>query len=253
MVTRSKSREFEQEVAVGVREEVSSFLKSEEFRKIVQSAVAETLKACIDQHVQPLQVEVSGLKDAIVRVEDELIEAKQLLNEKVVVLQNVIVNLEEKVARLATKANDNEQYSRRYNIRVSGFPEESDENCSLKVGQLCRETLLLPDFSEEQIDRIHRVGKPRSDGKSRAIIVRFKSHKYKLNVLQAKNKLRNSPFSINEDLTRQNQQLFYTARTGCTNVSSAWTIDGRIFAKRQSDDRKFNIVRYTDFEEYDLM
>ena len=104
MVTRSKSREFEQEIAVGVREEVSSFLKSEEFRKIVQSAVAETLKACIDQHVQPLQVEVSGLKDAIVRVEDELIEAKQLLNEKVVVLQNVIVNLEEKVARLATKA-----------------------------------------------------------------------------------------------------------------------------------------------------
>ncbi|CAB3990812.1 Hypothetical predicted protein [Paramuricea clavata] len=198
-------------------------------------------------------VEVSGLKDTIVRVEDELIEAKQLLNEKVVVLQNVIVNLEEKVARFATKANDNEQYSRRYNIRVSGFPEESDENCSLKVGQLCRETLMLPDFSEEQIDRINRVGKPRSDGKSRAIIVRFKSHKYKLNVLQAKNKLRNTPFSINEDLTRQNQQLFYIARTGCTNVSSAWTIDGRIFAKRRSDDRKFNIVRYTDFEEYDLM
>jgi hypothetical protein len=53
------------------------------------------------------------------------------------------------------------------------------------------------------IDKAHRVGKPRLD-KPRAIIVKFKSHSDKTRLIKARKNLKGSVYYINEDLTKVN-------------------------------------------------
>lgn len=146
----------------------------------------------------------------------------------------------------AMKAKDNEQYSRRHNIRIVGFPEEKDENCAEKVTKFGKETLQLP-ISSTDIDRAHRVGKPSHE--HRAIIVRLQSHRHK--IMKTRRSLKGTNVFINEDLTKGNQQLFSEARK-LTNVKLAWTRDGRIFVKHRDNERIHRIDSRFDFIKYNL-
>jgi hypothetical protein len=74
--------------------------------------------------------------------------------------------------------NENEQYSRRCNIRIHGIPEEESENCYEVVLDLFRKDILC-EVNESEIDRTHRVGKRQAGYKPRAIIVKFKVMKSK--------------------------------------------------------------------------
>ena len=62
--------------------------------------------------------------------------------------------------------------------------------------------------------------------------------------MKARKKLKGTSYFISEDLSRVNQNIYRTARTGCLNVASVWTTDGRIFVKRQTDDKRFQIIEY---------
>ena len=105
-----------------------------------------------------------------------------------------------------------------------------------KFVNLCREKIGL-DVKDETVDRAHWVGK-KEEGTNRAII-RLKTHKDKLTILCKRKNLRGSGFYINEDLTKINQKLSYTARVTCTNVDTPWTVDGKIYVKRKWDGRRF--------------
>ena len=48
----------------------------------------------------------------------------QELKGEIAVLREKVKSLEETIQKVALKANDNEQYSRRQNVRVTGFAEE---------------------------------------------------------------------------------------------------------------------------------
>jgi hypothetical protein len=62
-------------------------------------------------------------------------------------------------------ANDDEQYSRRHNVRISGFDEEHGEICVEKNATFCKEKL--------KVDMAGRQGRKTSQDRSSAIIVRF--------------------------------------------------------------------------------
>lgn len=57
----------------------------------------------------------------------------------------------------AILGNENEQYSRKSNIRVLGVQEPYDENCETQVCQLLHEKLGI-NITEDAIDAAHRVG-----------------------------------------------------------------------------------------------
>ena len=254
--TRSKSKSLEKDISSSIKDEVSKFMLSESFKSIVQSAVTEAVKSFLAQQLEPLQNEINLLKATVSNLHEELGNVRRVvhpLEEKVCMLENKIVDMKCELSRVSVKANDNEQYSRRYNIRIFGCNEEQGENCSEKVVELCKNNLDLNDFTVDNIDRCHRVGNPRVGGKPRAIIVRLKSYEAKRSIMQAKRKLKGSSFFINEDLTRLNQNLYSTARKDCINVSSVWSLDGKVFAKRQRDDKIFHIVNHEDLSKFDLV
>ena len=107
-------------------------------------------------------------------------------------------------------------------------------------------------MNDEIVGRAHRVGK-KEEGANRAIIVRLKTNKDKLTILQNRKNLRGSGFYINEDLTKINLKLLYTARVTCTNVETSCTVDGKIFVKRKSDGRRFLVANQYDFTKHELL
>ena len=78
------------------------------------------------------------------------------------------------------------------------------------------------EVSDDTVDRANRVGK-KEEGANRAIFVCLKRHKDKLTIMKNGKNLKDSGFYINEDLTKSNQKLFYTARVKCVNTDAFWT------------------------------
>jgi uncharacterized protein YigA (DUF484 family) len=71
--------------------EISKFLKSDEFKTLLKEAIRGVISDMVQCAVKPLQ--------------------------------DKIVELEAKVEKLQEKTNDNEQYSRRYSIRIYGLSQ----------------------------------------------------------------------------------------------------------------------------------
>ena len=151
---------------------MKSYLASQDFKDIIAKAVKEAVGQAME----------SILKE---------------LNAEIAVLKGKVKTLEDTVGKVAAKANKNEQFSRRQNVRVTGFVEEENENCEEKFVNLCREKIGL-NVNNEIVDRAHRVGK-KEEGTNRAIIVRLKTHKDKLTILRNRKNLKDSGFYINED------------------------------------------------------
>ena len=93
------------------------------------------------------------------------------------------------------------------------------ENCAAKFIKLGREKIGL-EVSDDTVDRANRVGK-KEEGANRAIFVCLKRHKDKLTIMKNGKNLKDSGFYINEDLTKSNQKLFYTARVKCVNADAS--------------------------------
>ena len=210
------------EVAVAM----TSYVTSQDFKDIIAKAVKEAVGQAMESVLKELKAEIA-------------------------VLEGKVKTLEGTIEKVAAKANDNEQFSCRQNVRVTGFVEEDNENCAEKFVNLCREKIGL-DVNDDLVDRAHRVGK-KEEGTNRAIIVTLKTHKDKLAILRNRKNLRGSGFYINEDLTKINQKLSYIARVTCTNVDTSWTVDGKIFVKRKSDGRRFQVANQFDFTKYELL
>ena len=214
------------DMKVEVAAAMKSYLTSQDFKDIIAKAVKEAVGQAMESILKELKAEIA-------------------------VLEGKVKTLEDTIEKVAAKANDNEQFSRRQNVRVTGFVEENEENCAEKFVNLCREKIGL-DVNDDIVDRAHRVGK-KEEGTNRAIIVRLKTHKDKLAILCNRKNLRGSGFYINEDLTKINQKLSYTARVTCTNVDTSWTVDNKIFVKRKSDGRRFQVANQFDFTKYELL
>ena len=166
------------------------------------------------------------------------------LTKMIIDLQEKVSSLDSQLSSVSNMAKDNEQYSRRHNVRILGFDEEQAEICAEKIATFCKEKLKV-DISDKNIDRANRVGKPRED-RPRAIIVRFNSHKDKIAVMRQRQELYSSHYYINEDLTSRNQHLLYKAKKKCRNVGSA-----RL--KRTSDSNIFRFISMDDLSTYGLV
>ena len=137
---------------VEVAAAMKSYLTSQDFKDIIAKAVKEAVGQAVESMLKELKAKIAALEGKVKTLEDT-------------------------IEKVAAKANDNEQYSRRQNVRVTGFVEEEEENCVEKFVNLCREKIGL-DVNDEIVDRAHRVGE-KEEGANRAI-VRLKTHKDKL-------------------------------------------------------------------------
>ena len=148
--------------------------------------------------------------------------------------EKIIKHLKEDVTYLRGKGDDitaetdrQEQYSRKNCLLIHGIPENKNENTDVLAMEVI-DTKMDIKITENDIDRAHRIGKPKNNGKPRPIILKFVRYNDRKKVFFSKKLLKISGVSITESLTAFRMKKLTNARKtfGFRNV---WTVDKRIF------------------------
>ena len=122
-----------------------------------------------------------------------------------------------------------EQYSRRNCLLFFGFDETPEEDTDEIILHLSNETLGVP-LKKADLERTHRNGSKDKHSKKkipRPIIAKFKSYRDRQEVISKRRVLKGKGKSIQEGLTKANQELLKNARES-EKVKAAWSRDGRI-------------------------
>ena len=250
------------------------------------NSLRETLRAKLSEDIGGLSQEISNLSKSMTErfeiiegrmFEAEIkIEAKEKENKE---LKENIEQLREDLLNTKGEINDQQQYQRRWNLRIFNVPESPNETQKETTEKLCK---IFTDIvgvatTPEDIEVAHRtrpVGSgvsvtdvtmetcPAGEGgdggdssvaqpgagtggsnsshshgsqnvrKPIPIIARFKFRGLRDDILRQRRnlKLKQSPVSISEDLTRYNLQVCNAAYKHPLTENS-WSVSGKIFAK----------------------
>ena len=129
--------------------------------------------------------------------------------------------------QLKSDVENQEQCSRRNCLLVHGIPEEQGESTDSIILNVINEHL-EEELTEDDIERIHRVGKPKQNKRTRRpIITKFVQYNCRRRIFLIK-KIKNTGISITESLTAKRMEMLNKAKehVGFRNVSA---LDGRIY------------------------
>ena len=192
------------------------------------------------------------LKDVI----DELVEQRvkievDPLKKELAFVKSSLAALQNEVKEVSLQNDELEQYSRRSCLRVSGIAETENEN--VKEVVLDMASRFGVGIIPQDIDRAHRIGKPRppvqgSNGSvhkkqnnSREIIIKFTNSAARLNMLKSRATLRNqnARVYINEDLTQKRKSLAYECRQLKTkkSINNTWVYNGKVYVEDKFNKR----------------
>ena len=121
-----------------------------------------------------------------------------------------------------------EQYSRRNCLLVHGMAEEIVEDTDEKIINTLQQSM-DETIKPEDIDRSHRLGKPKSskNAKPRPIIIKFVRYNTRNRIHRNKKKLKGTGISVTESLTAERINILEKAREEHT-FNNVWSQDGRI-------------------------
>ena len=181
-----------------------------------------------------LSVMVKGITEGVLSGLNEKVQKLESDNVK---LRSENAELKSRVEKLEGAVEQAEQYSRRNLLRMSGIPEDPNESTDSIVVEIA--TAISVDLDLSEIDRSHRVGKPRA-GRPRDIIIKFSTYRARQKLYKSRTLLKDRGHRgvyINEDLTKHRNDLLYKARQ-CVkshSIKSAWSHDGIILIKDNND------------------
>lgn len=207
----------------------------------IESIIAKAVDSAVNRISETLLCEITTLKTEVTTLKTENASIKEKVSK-----------LEEKVEKLEQVADDREQYSRRNSIRITGFPEEKDEDTDELILNMARELNVEMNLSD--IDRSHRVGKVHV-GRSRAILVKFSTYRARRNLFSKRMDLREienlAGIFINEDLTARRSELLYKARqyVRAKLLKSSYSSDGKIYVK-DLEDKKHPLTVIADLSTF---
>jgi len=130
-------------------------------------------------------------------------------------------------------SNDNEQYSRRNNLRLCGLKPVQGEDCRLTAAKFIRETLHVTAVTESDIEVAHMtVGSLQSTStqqKRPTMLVRFCRRDKRDLVIRSRRSLKGTHYAVTEDLTSLNVKTMNRLRNS-EHVRNTWSWNGKIFA-----------------------
>lgn len=151
--------------------------------------------------------------------------------------------LDLKLERMGEKVDDLENYSRRHCLIFHGIEETEMEKTDEVISQFASHKFGV-SLSVDDIERSHRLGKPKVNGK-RPIIARFNSYKKRQEIFSLKKKLKGQDCMVTESLSKMRLQLFKATKD--VVGLDCWTRDGVVFAK--TGETLWTIRKMADLEE----
>ena len=96
------------------------------------------------------------------------------------------------------------------------------------------------EIEKNEIDRSHRLGALKNNGKSRPIIIKFVRYNTRWRIFKNKKKLKGKSIIVTESLTKKCMEALKKAREdhGFENV---WSSEGKILYKDVSEGNKIKV------------
>lgn len=145
---------------------------------------------------------------------------------------------------IAVKIDFLEQQLNKNKIRVSGIPEQADEEKLDEVMTQMFSRKMHLQFNAEDFELCYRTGAKRA-GLSRTVIVKFHKYKHVATILENRRKLKGEKIFINEALTKRRYDIFKSALSQF-GKGKVWTRSGNIYVK--VNQIKHNIVSIEDMQ-----
>ena len=125
-------------------------------------------------------------------------ERDRLEKEKVIKdLKEEVTYLRGKVDYITAEMDRQEQYSRRNCLLIHGLPESKNESTDLLAMEAI-ETQMNIKITDNDIDRTHRIRKPKNNGKPRPVIIKFVRYNDRKKIFSSKILLKYSGVLITE-------------------------------------------------------
>ncbi|KAK4311273.1 hypothetical protein Pmani_017207 [Petrolisthes manimaculis] len=194
---------------------------------------------------------VKKLDDVICqRLVKEIQELRDVIKER----DSRITDLEKEVTSLKEALDQQEQYTRRNNLRITGIKEkETEDVAEMSMDLINKNVCELEPITIDDVDRVHRVGRRRDDGVPRPILIRFSTYRARQRVYTNRRKLNlrqrqgipgrpwagmtesgaSNNIYVNEDLTRPRASMLWRARRGKqeNKIKDCWSSDGNVLVK----------------------
>lgn len=117
-----------------------------------------------DDAVRALADLINSRSDTLEKMMESVHGEINVLNEKVAHIEKRVEQNENAALKTMSRVSDLERFSRRWNLRLHGLPEDREEDVRARVTVVCQ--TVLPEEKEmlpAAIDVAHRVGKPSQD------------------------------------------------------------------------------------------
>ena len=203
-------------MAALVREQENIRKDLREMKTAQQSMKAELIEYKIVTESKLEQIDqrevVKQLEDKVNTIENKIqnktnyenIDVKKLLTDMEELTQNM-KKQNSMIQKLAWENDNNEQYTRRENLRITGIREREGESTSQLVVQLAGR--MGVQLQEADISVSHRLGTPRdaSANAPRPIIVRFVRREMKDDILRHRKNLKDLPV---DDLAHNESKIY---------------------------------------------
>jgi FtsZ-binding cell division protein ZapB len=202
--------------------------------------------------------EIQALIDASLAsaVDKAVSKATAHLANEITNLKLTVLELQNEVQNLKKKNNQLEQYSRRSNIRIRGLQVPEGSNCKEVVAKFLSEKLKGRNgepvkVKEEDLDAAHPLPTPKTKPRtavnadesatngqeggetppqtpSPVVIVKFHNRDTRDFVIRSRRSLKDQPFAIQDDLTRENAALLQRLKKA-PSINKAWSWEGKIY------------------------
>ena len=143
--------------------------------------------------LKELNKSITHFNERIEAYEKEKIEREKQIED----LKEEVHDLKEKLIQVDTTLDRHEQYSRRNCLLLHGIKENDHEYTDMLVMSTLKENMGA-DLFPTDIDHTHRIGKKKTDGKPRAIIVKFARYNRRRMIYENIKKLKGKSVSITE-------------------------------------------------------
>jgi chromosome segregation ATPase len=231
-----------------IKSDLKKTLKVDDIKDLIKSVVEdlfnkhqEKIEHNFNEKIEHLKRECRESKDKVSQLESEKRDLKRELRETSEALNDMHKRLteNEKMSKSAfAKANYNEQYSRKYNIKVHGIPESRDEDPLESVNAALQD--VDAEIQKDEVTAIHRV--PGKRDEHRPIIIKFQKPTAKTRIMKKRSDIKklNKGWRISDDVTKANVTLISSLNSD-ERISSAWYFNGSVYGQHGTRRIKFDI------------
>ena len=149
-------------------------------------------------------------------------------------VQDEIQSIRLQANKSMSMSNDNEQYSRRNNLRIRGLVPDNGADMVSTVLSFLKDKLDINDLTPFDIVAAHPLPPLKSkDGRNNppipVMLLKLRNRQIRDGIIMKRKKLKGTVYSIDKDLTALNIQLMTRLRNS-DRVSQTWSWNGKIYA-----------------------